>query len=136
MKETSIWCVALLFVFASVMVANAQEGPTERPARVKELAKRFAGEVVSVDAAARVLVARDAKDEMVFDLRTARIARAVKLETLRPGDRIAVMYSVKEGRNVARAVGRPTEKPRPGPSEMPKSVDKPVRPPEETGLGE
>jgi Cu/Ag efflux protein CusF len=135
-KKAYMWCVTMLFVFASVMSAVAQEGQAERPARTRELAKRFSGEVVSVDAAAKTFVARDGRGEMTFDASTARIAGVVKLGTLKRGDRIAVMYSQKDGRNVARAVGRPMERPRPEAAETAKPVDKPAPATEEKGSEE
>lgn len=130
MKKTLVLCVAMFLGVLSALTVFAEGSPPEKPAGQKNLARRFSGEVVSVDAAARIFTARNAKGEMTFDASMARIAAAVKLETLKPGDRIAVYYFVMDGKNVARAVGRPTERPRPETGQRPGSSGKPAPAPE------
>jgi osmotically-inducible protein OsmY len=64
----------------------------------------WTGEVVSVDSAAKTVVAKDKKGEMTFDVSAAKFAKNVKLEGLNAGDKITVKYEEKDGKNVATSV--------------------------------
>ncbi|HEY3277354.1 MAG TPA: hypothetical protein VGJ94_12100 [Syntrophorhabdaceae bacterium] len=75
--------------------------------KTTEPVKRFLGDLVSLDNEAKTIVAKNRKGEFVFDLSRTRVARNIKLEELKPGDRIGVVYIEKEGVKIAKVVGRP-----------------------------
>ena len=64
----------------------------------------WTGEVVSVDSAAKTVVAKDKKGEMTFDVSGAKFAKNVKLDGLNAGDKISVKYEEKDGKNMATSV--------------------------------
>ena len=59
----------------------------------------FKGEVVSMDAAAKTLVAKDKKGEMTFDVATAKMKGEAKA-----GHKVTVKYMEKDGKMVASSV--------------------------------
>lgn len=77
-----------------------------KKAEKKEVVKKFSGIAVSFDAATKTLVAKREKTEMTFDLATAKLASNTKLEEIKAGDKIAIKYIEKEGKNVARDVAK------------------------------
>jgi hypothetical protein len=79
--------------------------------KTTEPVKRFMGELISIDIAAKTVTAKGRIggkiEESAFDLSAARIARNLKLEDLKAGDRIAVVYIEKDNKRVAKVVGKP-----------------------------
>jgi hypothetical protein len=70
----------------------------------------WAGEIVSVDAAAKTVVAKNKKGEMTFDVSEAKFAKHVKFENLKAGDKIALKYEEKDGKNMATGVAKQKHK--------------------------
>ena len=102
--------IGVLWVTSLPAQVNSEQKPgqaSERPTRARDAAKRFMGEIVSVDAAAKAFTARSGSVELTFDASLARVAPGIKWEELKAGDKIAVLYMEKDGKNVARAVGMP-----------------------------
>jgi hypothetical protein len=88
---------------------QAQEKVPASGKRIKttEPVKRLMGELISIDMSAKTVTVKGRKGETLFDISGARIARAVKLEDLKPGDRIAVVYIEKDNKKFAKVVGKP-----------------------------
>lgn len=108
-------CV-LLFSLAWVTTVVAEEkkekGTNEAGVQMQEKGKakaaikKFAGKVVSFDAATKTLVVKRDKHEKIFDVANAKLAANTKLEDLKNDDRIAVKYVIKDDKNVATAVAK------------------------------
>jgi Cu/Ag efflux protein CusF len=120
----SVLVVLVGLVFAAGLMA--QEKPAEEPAVASEKTmaaqkppktmkdrKKFYGEVISIDLAAKSIVAKNRKGEITFDVQSARIARNARLEEMKPGDKIGVVFFEREGRNMAAAVAKPAGRPKP-----------------------
>lgn len=75
----------------------APEKKTGRSARVR----LFKGDFISMDTAAKTIVARNASGEMTFD-----VSGVKKMAELAPGDRIMIAYGEKDGKMVARTVAK------------------------------
>lgn len=129
MKKALMIALALLISIAFVTTVMAQPKPEAKPAAapekapapekaVKAKAKVFKGEFVSMDAAAKTMVAKDAKGEMTFD-----VAGVKKMPELKAGDKIGVTYVEKDGKNVAKKVAVAKEK-----AKKPKKEAKPAEP--------
>jgi len=109
---------------AALEKALAPEKKIERkevtkPAEKKEAMKTFKGKFVSMDAAAKTIVAKDAKGEMTFD-----IAGVKKMAELKAGEKIMVSYTEKDSKMVAKIVVKQASK-----KESPKKEEaKPVEP--------
>lgn len=84
----------------------ATGGEMTEKAKKKEVVKKFAGIVVSFDAATKTLVAKREKTEMTFDVANAKLASNTKLEEFKADDKIAIKYVEKDGKNVARDVAK------------------------------
>jgi microtubule-associated protein 1 len=78
---------------------------------------KFAGEVVSVDVAAKTFVAKDKKGEKTFDATNAKFGKGVKLEDLKAGDKLSVKFEEKDGKNVATYVGKAAPKAKKAPKQ-------------------
>jgi hypothetical protein len=76
--------------------------PEKKPAAK---AKSFKGEFVSMDAAAKTIVAKNDKGEMTFD-----VAGVKKMAELKAGDKIMVSYTEKDGKMVAKTVAKQAAK--------------------------
>lgn len=104
--------------------AKTAAAPEKAPAPKKkaekaEKAKTFKGDFVSMDAAAKTIVAKDAKGEMTFD-----VAGVKKMAELKAGEKIMVSYSEKDSKMVAKIVVKQASK-----KESPKKEEaKPVEP--------
>ena len=114
MKKVLMIVMVLLISVAFVTTAMAQD-KTAAPEKAEKMAptvkaKRWAGEVVSVDTAAKTVVAKNKKGEMTFDVSAAKFAKNVKFEDLKAGDNIAVKYETKDGKNMATGVTKAPEK--------------------------
>ncbi len=107
MKKVFMVVLTVLIGAAFVTTAFAQakpEGkPADKPAAPK--AKTFKGEFISMDAAAKTIVAKDAKGEMTFD-----IAGVKKMAEFKAGDKVMVAYTEKDGKMVAKAVAKQAAK--------------------------
>ncbi len=138
MKRTLVLVIALFMGIVFVTGASAQVDPAEKsdatPAKrikVTEPVRRFMGEVVSVDSGAKTFVARGRKGELTFDATRAHISPAVRLGEMKAGDRVAVIYIEKDGKNMAKAVGKPAARAkRPRPGEDTSAAGKPAANPE------
>jgi len=145
MKKALMIALALLISVAFVTTVFAQAKPAEKPAAAPEKAApakadkpakaapakakvmKFAGEVVSVDAAAKTFVAKSKKGEMTFDAANAKFAKGTKFEDMKAGDKVAVKYEEKDGKNVASAIAKATpkaKKPAPKKEEAPAAEKK------------
>jgi osmotically-inducible protein OsmY len=102
MKKVLMIVMALIISAAFVTTVMAQDKPAAKAPKAKD--KSWNGEVVSVDAAAKTVVAKNKKGEMTFDVSAAKFAKNVKFEDLKAGDKIAVKYAAKDGKNMATGV--------------------------------
>ena len=114
MKKVLMIVMVLLISLAFVTTVMAQDKTTATEKAEKMAptvkAKRWAGDVVSVDMAAKTVVAKNKKGEMTFDVSAAKFAKNVKFEDLKAGDNIAVKYETKDGKNMATGVTKAPEK--------------------------
>jgi osmotically-inducible protein OsmY len=95
MKKVLMIVMVLIISVAFVTTVMAQDKPK---------GNSWVGKVVSVDTAAKTVVAKDKKGEMTFDVSAAKFAKNVAFEDLKAGDKIAVKYKVKDGKNMATSV--------------------------------
>lgn len=95
MKKVLMIVMALTISVAFVTTVMAQDKPK---------GNRWVGTVVSVDTAAKTVVAKNKKGEMTFDVSAAKFAKNVAFEDLKAGDKIAVKYETKDGKNMATSV--------------------------------
>jgi hypothetical protein len=120
LRKAAMIIMAVLIGLGLAVTGSPQEVATEKAPQVQEgtpvpgkrikttePVKRFMGEVISFDGGTKVLTAKGRKGESSFDLSNARIARNIRLEDLKQGDRIGVVYIEKDGKKVAKAVGKP-----------------------------
>jgi hypothetical protein len=107
--------VTLVLVFACLVhtTSFSQTAPLKMPdtgelkkiqAGLKVETKRFSGRVVSINPVSQTLVVKSWRGEATFDAASAKIARHVNLEDLRPGDRILVNYIEEAGRKTAKVL--------------------------------
>lgn len=101
MKKVLMIVMALIIGVAFVTTVMAQDKPK---------GKGWVGEVVSVDTAAKKVVAKNKKGEMTFDVSEAKFAKHVKFENLKAGDKIALKYEEKDGKNMATGVAKQKHK--------------------------
>lgn len=101
MKRVLMIVMVLIISVAFVTTIMAQDKPA---AGTKD--KSWAGKVVSVDAGAKTVVAKNKKGEMTFDVSAAKFAKNVKFEDLKAGDKIAVKYEEKDGMNMATSIAK------------------------------
>ena len=121
MKKVLMVAFALLISVAFVTTVFAQAKPEAKPAPAPaaapekapapekkaekaekpkaEKAKSFKGEFVSMDAAAKTIVAKGEKGDMTFD-----VAGVKKMAEFKAGDKIMVSYMEKDGKMVAKTV--------------------------------
>ena len=85
-------------VFAQAKPETTQ--PAVKPADKKEAMMTFKGEFVSMDAAAKTIVAKDAKREMTFDVSGVKNMA----EELKAGEKIMVGYTNKDSKMAATIV--------------------------------
>ena len=106
----------------------APEKKAEKTAR----ARIFKGELVTMDGAAKTIVAKDGKGEMTFD-----VSGVKKMAELAAGDKIMIAYVEKDGKMVAKNVAKKAakkspakmeKKEAPGKEEAKPAADKPVAP--------
>jgi hyperosmotically inducible protein len=95
MKKVLMIVMVLIISVAFVTTVMAQDKPK---------GNSWVGTVVSVDTAAKKVVAKNKKGEMTFDVSAAKFAKNVAFEDLKAGDKIAVKYKVKDGENMATSV--------------------------------
>ncbi len=121
MKKVFMVVLTVLIGAAFVTTAFAQAKPEGKPAdkpaaaasekaqapekKAAPKAKTFKGEFVSMDAAAKTIVAKDAKGEMTFD-----IAGVKKMAEFKAGDKVMVAYTERDGKMVAKAVAKQAAK--------------------------
>jgi osmotically-inducible protein OsmY len=95
MKKVLMIVMVLIISVAFVTTVMAQDKPKSNS---------WVGKVVSTDTAAKTVVAKNKKGEMTFDVSAAKFAKNVAFEDLKAGDKIAVKYKVKDGKNMATSV--------------------------------
>lgn len=144
MRKAAMMVVVILIGLAVAVTGSSQVVTTgetpqvqaKTPAsgkRIKttEPVKRFLGEVVSIDVGAKLVTAKSRRGEASFDLSNARIARSIRLEDLKPGDRIGIVYIEKDNKKVAKAVGKPmVRSKRSKVTDAPQAPEKPAPTPE------
>jgi formate-dependent nitrite reductase cytochrome c552 subunit len=104
MKRVLMMALALLIGATFITTAFAQAKPettqaADKPADKKEAMKTFKGKFVSMDAAAKTIVAKDTKGEMTFD-----VSGVKKMSDLKAGQKIMVRYTEKDGKMAANTV--------------------------------
>jgi osmotically-inducible protein OsmY len=106
MKRIMIIAVAFLIStsFATLVMSQDKPAAAAEKAEKKAAAVKWSGAVVSVDTVTKTVVAKNKKGEMTFDASVAVFPKSIQFEELKAGDRIAVKYEVKDGRNVATVV--------------------------------
>lgn len=95
MKKVLMIVMVLIISVAFVTTVMAQDKPK---------GNSWVGTVVSVDTAAKKVVAKNKTGEMTFDVSAAKFAKNVAFEDLKAGDKIAVKYETKDGKNMATSV--------------------------------
>ncbi|HOW53797.1 MAG TPA: hypothetical protein PLR60_04000 [Syntrophorhabdaceae bacterium] len=119
MKKALMIVLAILISVAFVTTVLAQEKKAEKPAAATEKpaaatdkpvkekavdkakkagAKKFAGEFVSADDAAKTIVVKG-ETEMTFD-----VSKIKKMAKFAAGDKVNVVYVESDGKNIAKAV--------------------------------
>ena len=116
MKKALMIVLAILISVAFVTTVLAQDkkapAPTDKPAVAtdkpvkdkavdkakKAGAKKFEGEFVSKDDAAKTVVVKG-ETEMTFDVAKAKMGKKVAA-----GDKVVVVYAEKDGKNIAKSV--------------------------------
>jgi hypothetical protein len=58
------------------------------------------------------MVLKNKKGQMTFDVETARMAKGTKLEEIKAGDRVGVIFIEKEGKSIAVAIAKPPARPK------------------------
>jgi len=95
-------------VVGTAVAANHTAAPAKAPAAAAEKTARHAGTVKAVDAGGRMLtVAEKSGEVMVTVPEKASIKRGkdtVKLEDLKAGDAVTVVYVQQDGKDVARSI--------------------------------
>jgi hypothetical protein len=120
MKKLMSIIVSMLFALSLSGLCFAQ-APTPKAAEPEKKAKwglralevkgiKWAGEIVSVDEAAKTVVAKNKKGETTFDLSVAKFAKHATFEDLKAGYKIALKYEKKDGKNMATGVARQKHK--------------------------
>jgi Cu/Ag efflux protein CusF len=99
----------------------AKAEKAEKPAKAK--AQTFKGEFVSADAAAKTIVAKNDKGDMTFD-----VSKIKKMAEFKAGDKVAVVYMEKDGKNWAKSVKavKAAKKDAPKKEKVEKPADKPA----------
>jgi hypothetical protein len=86
---------------ALVAIVMTQDKPA---ANVKGIS--WAGVVVSVDAAAKTVAAKNKKGQMTFDVSAAKFTKNVTFKDLKASDKIVIKYIEKDGTNMATGVAK------------------------------
>ncbi len=81
-------------VFAQTPGIGSTGGSPEKPAAPKAL--KTAGEFVSMDQTAKTMILKGKTGEMTFDL-----SKLKRIAEFRPGDKVMVVYTEKDGKLVA-----------------------------------
>src|SRR5271169_1125324 len=121
---------SLLYVF-SFLIAGIMLGSAI--AADKVIVKMVAGDVVTVDAAVKILTIKGRKAEVVIatdERTTIKIDKEKKtLSDVKVGDKVTVKYAVIDGKNIARSIDIKT------PKTEKKSVEpvKPAKPASKSG---
>ncbi len=117
MKKALMIVLAILISVAFVTTVLAQEKKaaapdkpavaTDKPVKEKAVdkakkagAKKFAGDFVSMDEAAKTIVVKG-ETEMTFD-----VSKVKKMAKFAAGDKVNVVYVEKDGKNIAKAVAK------------------------------
>lgn len=126
------WAVLAVLLPGPAWSAASTAGAPDVAARV------LAGELTRVDLTRRGLSvkldgreAREVDAETVPDTRVVSHGRSIRLEDLRPGDRIVLVLAEGGGKRVAaivKVVGRPTAVPSPSPASVPSTAPAPPAP--------
>ncbi len=120
MTKAAVSISVFLVLLAFVTVVFAEERPSENPAVNQEKAaaserphtkkadrKRLHGEVIHIDLSENMMIVKNKRGEFIFDIGTTRTGRGMKLEDIKPGDRIGIIYVEKDNKNVAVAMAKP-----------------------------
>jgi hypothetical protein len=78
---------------------KAEKIEAAKPADKKEAMKTFKGNFVSMDAAAKTIVVKDAKEELTFD-----ISGVKKMAELKAGEKVMVGYTNRDAKMAAKIV--------------------------------
>ncbi len=96
--------IGVLVVVSVALVSTVFAAETKAPVAAEKKAPKamtFKGEVVSMDAATKVLVVKGAKGDMTFN-----VAGAKSTDEVKAGDKVIVKYMEKDGKMVATMVGK------------------------------
>ena len=105
MKRALLVLLVLLISAAFVTTVFAQASAKPAPATEKAPAAaaihKISGEVVGVDAAAKMLGVKGPKGEVKFDVAAAKWVGYKAMDEVKAGDKVAVKYVEKDGKMVA-----------------------------------
>jgi Cu/Ag efflux protein CusF len=111
MKRALLVLLVLLISAAFVTTVFAQTPAKQAPATEKAPAvHKMAGEVLAVDAAAKMLSVKGAKAEMKFDVASAKWTGYKTMDEVKAGDKVSVKYVEKDGKMVATAIAKSVPK--------------------------
>lgn len=109
MRKTSVWLMTVVFALAFVGPVFAADAPAARSnSSVKATrSHHLAGEVVSVDQAAKTLIVKHRTSKTTTNTTfTAEADAAAALAALKPGDEVKVSYVTKQGHFMATAIAK------------------------------
>jgi microtubule-associated protein 1 len=99
MKRALLVLLVLLISAAFVTTVFAQ-------APAKPVIHKITGEVVNVDAAAKMLGVKGPKGEVKFDAATAKCSGYKAMDEVKAGDKVAVKYVEKDGKMMATQISK------------------------------
>ena len=107
MKRTLLVLLVLLISAAFVTTVFAQAPAKTAPAAEKAPAvHKMAGEVLAVDAAAKMLTVKGPKGEVKFNVAGAKWAGYKAMDEVKAGDKVSVQYVEKGGKMVATHIAK------------------------------
>jgi hypothetical protein len=105
LNKISTIALATILTVAFVATVFAQAKPEAKPApgpaasEKKVATKTFKGELVRIDSATKMIIAKDGRGEITFEGSGVK-----KLVEFKAGERIMVIYSEQDGKNVAKTI--------------------------------
>jgi len=130
MKKAFMIVLALLISVAFVTTVFAQTpapkqaATPDKPVKVeKPKTKGFKGEVTKVEA--MMVTAKDKKGDKAFNVADAKFKGYKDATEIKAGDKVAIKYYEKDGKNIATLVAM-VKKPKPPKTEAPKTEPKPA----------
>ncbi|MBA4418646.1 MAG: hypothetical protein C0392_12175 [Syntrophus sp. (in: bacteria)] len=117
MKKTLMIVLAAIISAAFMTTVFAQDKPTvapDKPVQTEKAgklkAKKFDGEVASIDVAAKTILVKGKKGDITVDVGSAKFAKGYTMEDIKAGDKVIGKYMEKDGKMVALYLARKIEK--------------------------